>query len=161
MYQARQGYRRIPCVCLCILLQWRTIRSPCRRTATVRFLAIVRVLLISRGSWRVLYYYRIFSITTRRNPLLLPQPDTRRYSAHPSPCRSRQPCIVLARTVLTSVPLSVESLPVSFTAAELLATIVRSTVSRDRPHLIRSPQIDDTAPIQATADCINKCPFEC
>ena len=105
--------------------------------------------MISRGSWRVLYYYRIFSITTRRSLLLSILNDDN--NNHPSPCRSRQPCIVLARTVLTSVPLRVESLPVSFTAAELLATIVRSTVSRDRPHLIRSPPIDDTAPIQATA----------
>ena len=91
-------------MCLCILLQWRTIRSPCRRTATVRFLAIVRVLLISRGSWRVLYYYRIFSITTRRNPLLLRVAleryctDRRRRSSHR---RSQERCIVLTRTVST------------------------------------------------------------
>ena len=50
------------------MLQWRSIRSPLRRTAALQVLPIVEGSSVSRGSWRVLYYYRIFSITTRRNP---------------------------------------------------------------------------------------------
>ena len=129
-------------MCLCILLQWWTIRSPCRRTATVRVLAIVRVLLISRGSWRVLYYYRIFSITTRRNPLLLPHNPTRRtIGAHPSPCRQESTAVYcIGKDIHTQCVLyCVESLPVSFTStAAELATLYRIDSIRSVPAIVHT-----------------------